>query len=238
MRKGHPVIFSSPDMPESISQVAAETGAVLLQRDVDFSWKNGIGFAAWDWISDKTKRTAMPIPSLRGQHQLDNAAGVLMVVESLADKLPVNQQQVKAALLSVSIPGRFQFIAGEPQHILDVAHNKDSMASLAELLGGLVCGGKNIAVLGMLDDKEHAQALEVLLPHIALWHVADLDVPRGSKGVYLAKVLQNLDKATRVKSFDSVYQAIEEADQIAEPGDRVIIFGSFFTVELALRLGI
>lgn len=238
MRKGHPVIFSSPDMPESISQVAAETGAVLLQRDVDFSWKNGMGFAAWDWISDKTKRTAMPIPSLRGQHQLDNAAGVLMVVESLADKLPVNQQQVKAALLSVSIPGRFQFIAGEPQHILDVAHNKDSMASLAELLGGLVCGGKNIAVLGMLDDKEHAQALEVLLPHIALWHVADLDVPRGSKGVYLAKVLQYLDKATRVKSFDSVYQAIEEADQIAEPGDRVIIFGSFFTVELALRLGI
>ncbi|MDH5600929.1 MAG: Mur ligase family protein, partial [Gammaproteobacteria bacterium] len=114
MRKGCPVVFSSPDMPRSIKQAADEVGAVLYQRGKDFDWKNGMGYAAWDWKSDKHQRSALPTPSLRGNHQLDNAAGVLMVIECLADKLPVSQKQVKAGLLSVSVMGRFQCIGGDP----------------------------------------------------------------------------------------------------------------------------
>ena len=238
MRKDHPVIFSSPDMPNSIEETATSIGAVLYQRGRDFDWNKGAGYASWDWTSNNQQRTALPMPSLRGNHQLDNAAGVLKVVECLANKLAVNQQQIKAGLLSVTVPGRFQCLAGDPMHILDVAHNEDSMACLAELLNGQVCGGNNVAVLGMLEDKAHAEALAVMLPEITHWYIADLNVPRGAKAEKLAEVLRNLDSHVAISCFSDVKQAIEQADADAEPGDRVIIFGSFYTVEFAMQLGI
>lgn len=237
MRKDRPVIFSSPDMPKSISVTAKEKGAILYQRGQDFDWKNGAGFAAWDWNSSNQQRTALPQSNLRGTHQQDNAAGVLMVIECLADKLPVNQKQIKSGLLSVSVAGRFQCQFGDPMHILDVAHNEASMACLAELLNAQVCGGNNVAVLGMLDDKAHAESLSVMLPEITQWYVADLDVPRGAKAEKLADVLKSLDENVAVSCFSSVKQAIEAADNDAESGDRVIIFGSFYTVEFAIESG-
>ena len=238
MRKGRPAVYSSPDMPESIRTVANDVGATLYQRNKDFSWKNGAGFAAWDWQSEQHQRTALPTPSLRGTHQLDNAAGVLMVIECLSDKLPVSQKDVKAGLLSVSVPGRFQCLGGDPMHILDVAHNEDSMKSLAELLNGQVCGGYNVAVLGMLADKDHAAALKVMLPEIKKWYIADLDVPRGTKAQQLADVIKGLDPSADVSCFSDVKQAINAADSEVESGDRVIIFGSFYTVEFAMQTGI
>lgn len=238
MRKGCPVVFSSPDMPQSIADTAKEKGAILLQRGKDFDWKNGAGYAAWDWKSNKQQRTALPHSNLRGTHQLDNAAGVLMAIEQLSSKLPVNQKQIKEGLLSVSLSGRFQCQVGDPMHILDVAHNEGSMASLAELLNLQVCGGNNVAVLGMLEDKAHTEALAVMMPEISHWYVADLDVPRGAKSEDLSKVLKTLDENVSVSCFEGMDQAIAAADASAESGDRVIIFGSFYTVELAMRLGI
>jgi len=238
MRKGKPVVFSSPDMPDSIATTAKEVGAILYRRGKDFDWKNGTGYAAWDWKSNKQQRTALPHSNLRGTHQLDNAAGVLMVIEQLAHKLSVNQKQIKDGLLSVSVPGRFQCQPGNPMHVLDVAHNEASMVCLAELLNSQVCGGNNVAVLGMLEDKAHTAALAIMLPEIIRWYVADLDVPRGAKSEYLAAVLKDLDKSTVVSCFKTVKQAIEAADASTEMGDRVIVFGSFHTVELAMQLGI
>jgi len=245
MRKNCPVIFSSPDMPKSVKQVADEKGAILFRRGDDFDWQTAItdsgASQSWNWKSLKKQRTALPIPNIRGKHQIDNAAGVLMVLESLADKLPVNQQQVKAGLLSVSLMGRFQCISSggdTPLHILDVAHNADSMASLAELLKEHSCSGKTFAVIGMLEDKAHAEALSTILPYISDWYLADLDVPRGMRAVDLANVLTNLDPNVEIDCFSSVKEAIEAADLAAESTDRVVIFGSFYTVEFALQLGI
>ena len=238
MRKGCPVVFSSPDMPKSIAETAKTKGAILFQRGKDFDWEDGAGYAAWNWKSDKQQRTALPHSNLRGIHQLDNAAGVLMVIEQLADKLSVNQKQIKDGLLSVSLAGRFQCQPGSPMHILDVAHNEASMACLAELLNLKVCHGKNVAVLGMLEDKAHAEALAVMLPEISHWYIADLDVHRGAKSEQLATVLKNLDKNTQISCFETVEQAIQAADASVDENDRVIIFGSFHTVELAMQLRI
>lgn len=254
MRKNRPAIFSSLDMPQSIKKVADEVGAVLYQRGQAFDWQGGIGTTgidtssdsgtaqSWNWKSDKKQRTALPLPNIRGQHQIDNAAGVLMAIECLADKLPVNQQQIKAGLLSVSMLGRFQCITATdstaPLYILDVAHNEDSVACLGELLSEQTCGGKTFAVLGMLEDKDHANALARLLPQVSSWFIADLEVARGMKGADLAKVVKSLDTNAKVACFTSVKDAIKAANLAAEASDRVVIFGSFYTVEFALQLGI
>jgi len=239
MRKNSPVIFSSADMPESIEESANMMGATLYRKGRDFDWKHGVSASSWDWWSlNAHQRTALPQSNLRGDHQLDNAAGVLMVVECLADKLSINQKQIKSALLSVSLAGRFQCFVGDPMHILDVAHNEASIACLAELLSKQVCGGDNIAVLGMLYDKAHAEALSAILPQIKKWYITDLGVARGAKASQLAKVILQLDENAEVRCFESVAQAIKAADSEAQQGDRVIVFGSFYTVEFAMQLGI
>lgn len=137
MRKDCPAIFSSPDMPKSMRQTADEKGATLYCRGHDFDWQESPAVAgtpsSWSWKTYSSKsnrstlnnkqRTALPLPNIRGKHQVDNAAGVLMAIECLADKLPVNQQQVKAGLLSVSLLGRFQCSTDATSnvlHILDV----------------------------------------------------------------------------------------------------------------------
>ena len=250
MRKDRPVIFSSPDMPKSIKQVADEKGALLYRRGQDFDWQKSLATAgtpqSWNWksyhsTSSKKQRVALPMPNIRGRHQIDNAAGVLMAMECLADKLPVNQQQVKAGLLSVSLLGRFQCSTTDSSsalHILDVAHNEDSMACLAELLDEFSCEGKTLAVLGMLEDKEHAKALARISPQISSWFIAGLEVPRGMKGADLASVVKDLDSNAVVSDFPNVKEAIKAADSVATNVDRVVIFGSFYTVEFAMQLGI
>ncbi len=245
MRKDRPVIFSSPDMPKSIKQVADEKGAILYRRGQDFDWQESFAAAgrpqSWNWKSDKKQRTALPMPNIRGRHQIDNAAGVLMAMECLADKLPVNQQQVKAGLLSVLMPGRFQCLTTDSSsilHILDVAHNEDSMACLAELLDEFSCEGKTLAVIGMLEDKEHAKALARISPQISSWFIADLEVPRGMKGADLAAVVKDLDSNAVVSDFPNVKEAIKAADLSANNVDRIVIFGSFYTVEFAMQSGI
>ena len=245
MRKDRPVIFSSPDMPKSIKQVADEKGAILYRRGQDFDWQESLATAgtqqSWNWKSEKKQRIALPMPNIRGRHQIDNAAGVLMAMECLADKLPVNQQQVKAGLLSVSMLGRFQCSTTDSSsalHILDVAHNEDSMACLAELLDEFSCEGKTLAVLGMLEDKEHAKALARISPQISSWFIAGLEVPRGMNGADLTSVVKDLDSNAVVSDFPNVKEAIKAADSVATNADRVVIFGSFYTVEFAMQLGI
>ena len=238
MRENHPVIFSSTDMPDSIEQVANEKGAKLYRRGKDFDWQFGPGETAgtrsWNWKSANKQRTTLPMPNIRGRHQIDNAAGVLMVVECMAKSLPVNQQQIKAALLSYSVAGRFEFRPGNPPHILDVAHNADSIACLAELLEQQPCAGKTLAVVGMLEDKAHADALSEILPKISQWFIADLDVSRGMKAITLATIVEKLDDKAKVACFTSVKQAVEAARSAASTIDRIVIFGSFYTVEFAM----
>jgi len=248
MRKNHPVIFSSENMPASIKRVADEKGAILFRRGQDFDWQEApVDSVAsrppsWNWRSDKKQRIALPMPNIRGQHQVDNAAGVLMVMECLADKLPVNQQQIKAGLLSVSMKARFECVAPlnstSPMHIFDVAHNEDSITCLAELLAKQECGGTTVAVLGMLEDKAHTESLKRILPYIQHWNIADLNIPRGMKAEGLADIIMALNPKTSLDCFSSVEEALRAADLSVSSMDRVVIFGSFYTVEFAMQLGI
>ena len=233
MRQSHPAIFSQKEMPVSIRDVAEEVGAELFVNGQDFSWQSNTDGASWNWKSGKTNRMTLPFPNLRGAHQLDNAAGVIMAIECLSDRLPVNQQAIRAGLLDFSLAGRFQCITGTPLHILDVAHNADSMKVLAESLRGFG-QGRNLAVLGMLEDKEHAKALSMMLPVIDRWFVTDLDVPRGCSAEYLKSVLEKLQPGVPVMAFEKFQEALSAADAAAQENDNVVIFGSFYTVAMAV----
>lgn len=90
----------------------------------------------------------------------------------------------------------------------------------------------------MLEDKDHAKALAAVLPNISSWYIADLEVARGMKAAELARVVKDLDINAEINCFANVQEAIRAADLLAKSTDRVVIFGSFYTVEFAMQLGI
>ncbi len=186
-RKSKPVVIIESDIPGSVLTYAEQLDSPVYCMGQDF------GFYAtsqtWSWWSQKTKHNALNYPALRGEQQLHNAAGILMVLELLADAFPVNQQDIRSALALVSLAGRFQLIPGSVLQILDVAHNPQAAITLRQTLIEHHCTGRTYAVVGMLQDKDIRGVLEPMAEIVDHWFVVDLDVARGEKAANIENIL-------------------------------------------------
>lgn len=196
--------------------------------------------SGWSWWSVTQRRHALPHPALRGPFQLQNAAGVLMVLELLGDVLPVNQGDIRQGLSAVQLPGRFQVLPGAPLRILDVAHNPHGAQVLAQALRSQAntqaSKGQTHAVMSMLADKDIEGVISVMRDVIDVWHVAGLDVPRGLSGAQLAERLQAaVAGITAVHVYPGIIDAYQQAvQQVGQTPGRVVVFGSFYTVAAIL----
>ncbi len=242
LRAGRPAVCSDSAPPVSLLEHGAELASPLYCLDRDFS---AIPTATgWDWISEERRRTTLPLPALRGRHQLDNAAGVIMVLALLARRLPVGQSELRQGLLSVQLPGRFQVLAGEVTRILDVAHNPHGARALARQLSAYPCSGRTRAVVGMLADKDFRGVFAALFAQVDEWHLAGLAVPRGATAAQLADALVGVcaDHTGQSRAaaccYPDVTAACAGARARAQTGDRLLIFGSFHTVAAALQEGL
>ncbi len=228
MRPQRPVICSDPAIPQSVIQHAQAIGASLYCLGKAFSAEPEMnGWTFYD--SGRVKRNALPHPALRGTHQLQNAAGVLKVLQCLDVDLSVTSQALREGLLSVSLPGRFQVIPGDVPIILDVAHNPQSAMVLSQMLSEQPCQGRTLAVVGMLADKPIEATLRSLIPGIDAWFLGSLNkVSRGAKAKVLQTALTGVKASTT--RYPDVTQAYRAARSQAICGDRIVVFGSFYTV--------
>jgi len=154
----------------------------------------------------------------------------LMVLTLLKQRFPLHEDALQLGLSSTSLPGRFQIIPGEVSRIFDVGHNPQAAAVLAGALAEQPSPGRTLAVVGMLADKDHEGVFALLCPYMDEWYTADLDVPRGARGKQLSRVIEKTCGDNTVRCFSSVTAACQQAMRDARPGDRVVVFGSFFTV--------
>lgn len=226
-RAGRPAVCGDTDPPHTLLQHADATGAPLYRFGRDF------GFAtegtAWSWWSVTQRRYALPHPALRGPFQLQNAAGVLMVLELLAQRLPVSQGDIRQGLSAVQLAGRFQVLPGMPLRILDVAHNPHGAQVLAQSLRGQINQGQTRAVMSMLADKDIDGVITAMRDVIDVWHIAGLNVSRGVSGEHLAERLRAAGIVS-VHIHANVTAAYQQAVARAQSSDRVVVFGSFYTV--------
>ena len=233
-RAGKPAFCADPEPPQSLLDHAAAIGADLQLLGRDFGYFGDK--TQWTfWGRDRLRRGGLANPALRGRFQLRNAAAVLAVVEVLKNRLPVDMQALRRGLLEVQLAGRFQVLPGRPAIVLDVAHNPQAVAGLADNLGEMGFFERTIAVVGMLGDKDIAGALGALAGKIDVWLVAGLDVPRGAPAAALAAVVASEKLGGAVESFASPAEAFARAAKLAGENDRILVFGSFYTVAMVLR---
>lgn len=236
-RSRKPAICADPEPPRSLIDHAAAIGAELHLLDRDFGAL--AGQAQWSfWARSGTRHEGLPRPALRGAGQVRNAAAALSVVELLADRLPAPLSAIHRGIVDIDLPGRFQIsprVSGSPTIILDVAHNPQAVATLADSLAALGPCARTIAVVGMLADKDIAGALSLLAGRIDVWLLAALDSPRGAPAERLAAIVSDAHLGGSVECFASPGQAYCCAAKQAGEDDRILVFGSFLTVAAAMR---
>lgn len=232
LRQARPAIFGARQMPDSIARIARELGSDLRRLGVDFDWQRNAG--TWDWHDRDVRHNTLPLPALRGDIQLDNAASALAALAILADRLPVSRGAIERGLTRVSLPGRFQVIARNgTEWILDVAHNSDAAVTLSGRLGELPARSPTIAVLGVLADKDWRAIAESLAGRFEGWITAGLSGPRALSPHALAEGLRAMGLHVLAECTD-VATACARAREIAPKG-RIVVFGSFLTVGPALQ---
>jgi dihydrofolate synthase/folylpolyglutamate synthase len=224
-------------MPGSIAAEAQRLGSRLLRLDADFGCERGRDGWTWWSSASNSRLAALPPPALFGEGQYDNAAAVLQVLDCLRERLPVTRAAIEAGLRSVRLSGRFQIVPGPVEWVLDVAHNPAAAQMLAEQLRASERADgsrRTFAVCGILGDKDVEGIAQALRDRFTGWFVAGLAGARALAPDALAQRL-TAQGANVIATADSVAAACELARRAANPGDRIVVFGSFMTVGPALE---
>ena len=232
-RAGRPAVCSDPNPPASLIRHADDIGAGLLRIGRDFGAR--IHGKHWQYWGPRGARSALPHPVLRGVGQLENAAAAITALECMRGRLPVAVNDIRQGLLQAGIAGRFQVVPGRPPSVLDVAHNPHAARALAANLAAMKCSGRTYCVFAMLGDKDIAGVAAAVAPAISHWFIAGLDVPRGADIADIERALAGAGITARTRCA-SVADAYAQACDRAGEDDRILVFGSFYTVASVMTL--
>src|SRR5690606_11426057 len=227
-RPGRPAICSDPQPPQRLVEHAQAIGAQLRLIGRDFGYEGDR--TQWLYWGEKGRRSGLPYPALRGANQLLNAAACLAALEAMHERLPVSAQHIRTGLLAAQLPGRFQVLPGRPTRIFDVAHNPHAAAVLRENLIAMPGYRRTIAVVGMLKDKDIGGVFAHLKDRVDVWYVATLDNPRGATAAELEEAIRQAGAEGPIEQCATPPEAYARAQEAATESDRILVFGSFYTV--------
>lgn len=174
---------------------------------------------AWGELSLETR--------LVGRHQVVNAALAVRGLELLAPHLRAEAAHVIRGVAATKWPGRTQVEAVDGRTwVLDVAHNPEGTAALAETLRELDLPEPRTVVFGCLGDKDWRGMLEPLRP----WaHRAVLVAPPGSprgRGWDPAPAERAFSDWAEDAGSAGIDEALARARALAGDGGTIVATGS------------
>ena len=247
LRPGRPAIVADPLPPRSVLDQAREIGADLWRAGIDFNFQGDP--QQWGWAGRARRHHGLAYPALRGANQLLNASGVLAALEAMRPRLPVTAQAVRNGLAMVELPGRFQIVPGEPTLVLDVAHNPHAVSTLTANLDQMGYYPRTHAVFGAMKDKDIESMFARMLVLVDRWYFSALPTPRAASVEELVALharalaarpagLAPLPPHEPHGTYSAPRTALLAALDAADPADRIVVFGSFFTVGGVLADGL
>ncbi|MCQ4167151.1 bifunctional tetrahydrofolate synthase/dihydrofolate synthase [Tahibacter sp. P2K] len=233
-RPGRPLVIAEADPPAGLLAAAQEHGARLLRAGIDYRYEmHGQG---WHWQGADLS-LQLPLPRLAAACQPGNAAAAIAALHSLAPRLRLPAQAYADGVAAAAVRARLQRIAlGQGELVIDVAHNPQAAAVLAEWLARQP-RTRTRAVFGALSDKDVAGMLQPLQPHIDEWHLVDLarETERGRDLLALDMDLAAALGPVRRSCWATVAAALDRLASDLAAGERILAFGSFYIAAAALR---
>jgi dihydrofolate synthase/folylpolyglutamate synthase len=221
-RRGRPCIVAELDPPDTLLSVLAERGAHGCFIGSDWRITNG--------QLNTVQGCSVPLPRPPGLLE-SNVGAALQAIESSG----VSQMTdaLLAAAGTASVAGRLtELELNGIRVVLDVAHNTESVQRLVEFLRQDPNQPPTRALFGVMRDKPVRDMLAACAGVFEDWSVIDLrDVPRAMPVEHLAAEI-GASRVAMTGPFGEVWSHVLGRSQ---PGDRIVVFGSFFTVSEALE---
>ena len=233
-RPGQIAICGDPLPPQSLIDYAQKLGCDLWLHGRDYNFQGDK--QQWGWAGRQKRFSGLGYPALRGANQILNASAVIAALMALHQRLPVSAQDIRNGFALVELPGRFQVLPGQPTVILDVAHNPHAASTLAQGLDKMGYHPYTYAIFGAMSDKDVEGVIKPLLEIVDFWYCVDLPTPRASNAIALAQKLEGMGIPVKngadggIECFPDPAAAYQKAMSKAGEGDRIVVFGSFYTV--------
>ena len=227
MREARPAICSDPLVPQSLVDYALSNQVPLSRIGEQFRVNKNS--QTWEFLASSSDAVReFPLPSLLGEFQVQNAAGVVATIDALAPSLKVKDSEIAEGLKMARHPGRIQQQTLGSQHwILDVAHNPQAADALAEYLQQIDFQGN--AIFSVLADKDYEPMVTSMAPFIETWFIANLKVPRVEQVANIRDTLVKLGiSSNRIVLFGSIADAVKAARGTGQ--SNWLVWGSLFTV--------
>jgi dihydrofolate synthase/folylpolyglutamate synthase len=126
-----------------------------------------------------------------------------------------------------------QKLQPNPEIIVDVSHNEQAAKSLLKWLSHHPVKGKTIAVFSVLADKNPKNWVHLFKDTIDMWFISQTISERAMPKQELLKTLS--ESAQLICSFNTISDAFTQAVNVVDNDDRVLVFGSFYTVSEAMN---
>ncbi|MEM1402443.1 MAG: folylpolyglutamate synthase/dihydrofolate synthase family protein [Pseudomonadota bacterium] len=224
-RAGRPVVLAERDYPESLFETLRVITATVLRAGDRWAWEETDAQLSVTLASGL--RGKVPVPTgLRPA----NVAAALQALDA-HHQMELDVDLAAEALSRLTVPARRQRLTiGGREVWLDVAHNPAAMNVLVDSLANTPVAGKTVAAFGVMADKDVSAMIEKLA------EVADgacaleiVGIERAARAEDLWQHLESHGIATPQSDFsmDAVWRQLWQGTQ---PGDRLVICGSFHSV--------
>ena len=224
-REGRPVVLAERAYPETLFDTLRAINARVIRSGDSWAWEEGGGDLSVTLASGT--RGSVPVPSgLRGA----NVAAALQAFDA-HDLMTLDFERAAKALSQLTVPARRQRLTMEGREIwLDVAHNPAAMDVLVDSLANIPVSGKTVAAFGVMADKDLPAMIEKLAEVVD--GACALEIPGIDRAAHPEELWQQLESygiASPQSDFSmaSVWQQLWDGTQ---PGDRLVICGSFHSV--------
>jgi dihydrofolate synthase/folylpolyglutamate synthase len=242
-RPGVPLVTQAycPEAEREIARLAQERGAPLFMRGRDWQAKISESIVYRDTQGELT----LPLPSLRGRHQADNAAlavamlrhqGLVAVSSEAmakgirAARWPARLQRLKAGPLTAALP--------EATFLLDGGHNPDAAHAIAAYLRDEVRDPVH-AIVGILANKDAESFLQIIAPELSQLTAVPVPGHDGHSPFELVRLAAKAGVGT-IGTASGIEHALAKIAKQGRPGDEfygtVLITGTLYLAGEVLRL--
>lgn len=237
IKQNTPVVISQTqkETQNVFSAKANEKNSPICFADSYLSCENvnhSQGLLKMDIYKNGVERIKNLQSSLSGYYQQKNILGVMALIDTLNQyhNFNISDEEIKQGIENLSsnfpIAGRWQTLCNKPLTICDTGHNEDGLKYVIEQIKNTP-HEKLRFVLAMVNDKDVNKVLS-MLDKDAEYYLSQAKIPRALPVDELAE--KAMQAGLSFTKYDTISQALTQAQQDSKENDLVFVGGSTFTV--------
>ncbi len=229
-RAGVPVVCGDADPPASLLNRAAELSCPLYRINSDYriTALEGLHFEGVNLLGHRVQVDYSDVYTLLPGN-IATAIQASLLLEGVALR--------QWSALGSAVVGRQQGIVYDDIEIIfDVSHNPAAARALASHLQKLPPVERCCALFAVMGDKAIDDIVAPMAPVIDAWFLGDLTGNARAKPARDLAPLLHAQGISMISVSKNMRQAFARAVSLLEPGHRLVVFGSVFTVAAIMEI--